>query len=104
MRRRSAASASPARVSSFSLTSSLSRAACHSWGETIGGAFIEGLLQVLVDDVEEPSPNGTLMIHPVGGLGEHPRLEREPVPPALHHARHHARLLEHLQVLGDRGL
>src|SRR3954471_19606415 len=37
MRRRSAASASRACVSSFSLTSNCSRAASHSWGETIGG-------------------------------------------------------------------
>ena len=41
IRRRSAASASPARVNSFSLTSSSSRADCHSCGETIGGIFIE---------------------------------------------------------------
>jgi RNA polymerase sigma-70 factor (ECF subfamily) len=37
IRRRFAASASRARVSSFSLTSSSSRAAFHSWGETICG-------------------------------------------------------------------
>src|SRR5919106_1462424 len=40
IRRRSAASASRARVSSFSFTSSSSRAACHSWGETIVGVFM----------------------------------------------------------------
>src|SRR5689334_6018154 len=40
IRRRSAASASRARVSSFSLTSSSSRAAFHSCGETTGGRFI----------------------------------------------------------------
>lgn len=40
IRLRSAASTSRARVSSFSLASSLSRAAFHSPGETIGGVFI----------------------------------------------------------------
>src|SRR5260370_28025868 len=38
--RRSAASASRARVASFSLMSSLSRAACHSAGETTCGLII----------------------------------------------------------------
>src|SRR5215467_13209102 len=40
IRRRSAASASRARVKAFSLTSSSWRAASHSCGETIGGVFI----------------------------------------------------------------
>src|SRR6266702_8532274 len=40
IRRRSAASASRARVSSFSFTSSCWRAASHSCGDTIGGVFI----------------------------------------------------------------
>ena len=62
------------------------------------------LLQVLVDDVEQAPPEGALAIHPVGRLAEHVGLEREPVRPALDHARHDAGLLQHLQVLGDRGL
>src|SRR3954454_18358746 len=45
IRRRSAASASPALVCSFSFTSSFSRAAFHSCGETIGGVFISSLLE-----------------------------------------------------------
>src|SRR5262245_36592439 len=40
MRRRAAASASRARVSSFSLTRSSWSAACQSCGETTGGMFI----------------------------------------------------------------
>src|ERR687898_3323907 len=40
MRRRSAASASRARVCAFSFTSKSSCAASHSWRETIGGVFI----------------------------------------------------------------
>src|SRR4051812_22256211 len=40
MRRRSAASASRARVSAFSFTSSRSRAVSHSCGDTVGGVFI----------------------------------------------------------------
>src|SRR5918996_2285640 len=39
MRRRSAARASRARVSSFSLTSKFSQAVCHSSGETMGDVF-----------------------------------------------------------------
>ena len=106
IRRRSAASASRARVSSFSLTSSSSRAASHSCGrdDRRGVHRASFLLQVLVDDVEQAPPEGALAIHPVGRLAEHVGLEREPVRPALDHARHDARLLQHLQVLGDRGL
>src|SRR6266853_3704403 len=40
IRRRSAASASRARIEAFSFTSSCSRAAAHSCGDTIGGVFI----------------------------------------------------------------
>src|SRR5882757_1346750 len=40
IRRRSAANASWARVSAFSLTRSCSRAALHSCGDTIGGVFM----------------------------------------------------------------
>src|SRR4051812_48830218 len=49
IRRRSAASASRARVCSFSLTSSSSRARCHSSGVTIGGAFMAFLPSEAVD-------------------------------------------------------
>ena len=42
IRRRSAASASRARVNAFSLTSSSCRADSHSSGDTIGGVFIAG--------------------------------------------------------------
>jgi hypothetical protein len=62
------------------------------------------LLQILVDDVEQAPPEGALPIHPVGGLAQHLGCERETVRAALDHAPHDARLLEHLQVLGDRGL
>ena len=55
IRRRSAASASRARVSSFSLTSSSSRAASHSCGDTIGGMFISA-----------PPPSGTHRRHRTG--------------------------------------
>src|SRR4029450_9139223 len=48
IRRRSAASASRARVNSFSLTSSSARAAADSSGDTIGGVFIADLLPVVV--------------------------------------------------------
>src|SRR5829696_5760694 len=72
IRLRWAASASRARVSSFSLTSSSSRAACHSSGDTIGGVFIGSvLLQIVVGDVEQTPPEGALAIHPVGCLAEH---------------------------------
>ena len=62
------------------------------------------LLQVLVDNVEQAPPEGALAIHPVGRLAEHVGLEREPVRPAVDHAPDHPGLLQHLQVLGDRGL
>src|SRR5918999_2081983 len=52
IRRRSAASASRTRVSSFSFTNSSWRAASHSCGETIGGMFIGPLLlHLLVDEL-----------------------------------------------------
>src|SRR5918998_2440654 len=105
IRRRSAASASRARVCSFSFTSSFSRAAFHSSGVTIGGICIGlVLLQVLVDDVEQPTPQGPLSIHPVGRLAEHIGLEREAMRPAHDLAPHNTRLLQDLQVLADRGL
>ena len=105
IRRRSAASASRARVSSFSLTSMSARAASHSWGETTGGVFMGlFLLEVLIDDVEQAPPQGALAIHPVGRLAEHVGLERQPMRPAHDLAPDHTRLLEHPQVLGDGGL
>ena len=73
----------------------------HDWRGVHCGLF---LLEVFVDDVEQAPPQGALAIHPVGRLAEHAGLEREPVRPALDHARDDARLLQDLQVLGDRGL
>src|ERR1700722_10927818 len=49
MRRRSAASASWARVAAFSFTSIASRADSHCCAETIGGVFLGS--DVLLDDV-----------------------------------------------------
>src|SRR5215469_3552263 len=61
IRRRLAASASRARVSFFSSTSSSARAAFHSCGDTIGGVFIVAVLpQILVDDVEQAPPQARL--------------------------------------------
>src|SRR6202158_1190965 len=52
IRLRSAASASRARVEAFSFTSSCSRAAAHSCGDTINGVFIAiGLFRLFSDDV-----------------------------------------------------
>src|SRR5438552_3642008 len=48
IRRRSAASASRARVNSFSLTSSCWRAASHSCGDTIGGVFMADSYRVVI--------------------------------------------------------
>src|SRR5437879_10369091 len=48
IRRRSAASASRARVNSFSFTSSCWRAASHSCGETIGGSVLSLSFVLLV--------------------------------------------------------
>src|SRR3954454_6779120 len=48
MRRRSAASASRARITSFSLTRSSARAASHSSAVTTGGVFMVGLLSTRV--------------------------------------------------------
>ena len=62
------------------------------------------LLQVVIDDVEHALPEGALAIHPLGGLLERLGLEREPVRAAVDHAGDDARLLQDLQVLGDRGL
>src|SRR4051812_30137204 len=45
-----------------------------------------------------------MAIHPVGRLAHHVAIEREPMRPAGHDAGHDARLLEHLEVLGDRRL
>src|SRR5687767_6776438 len=71
IRRRSAASASRARVCSFSLTSSSSRAVFHSSGETTGGVFTLLLPpSVLVNDVHEAAPDGPLAIHPLRHLAE----------------------------------
>src|SRR5918994_1149310 len=53
MSRRSAARASRARVSSFSLTSKLSQAVCHSSGETMGGVF-----------TPSPPPSGSRRLSP----------------------------------------
>src|SRR5918995_2063415 len=53
MRRRSAARASRARVSSFSLTSKFSQAVCHSSGETVGGVF-----------TPSPPPSGSRRLSP----------------------------------------
>src|SRR5215210_2445944 len=52
IRRRSAASASRARVSSFSLTRSASRALRQSCGETIGGVFIGSFSSLVHDPVQ----------------------------------------------------
>jgi hypothetical protein len=47
IRRRSAASASRARVIAFSLSSSWSHAACHSCGDTTAGALAGSSLSLL---------------------------------------------------------
>src|ERR687894_700033 len=71
IRRRSAASASRARVCSFSWTSSSSRAVFHSSGETTGGVFT-----LLIPPsgtrrrVHEAAPDGPLAIHPLCHLAE----------------------------------
>ena len=60
-----------ARVSFFSSTSSCSRAASHSCGDTIGGASSWPVLpQVLVDDAGRRPP-GALALHPVRRLAQH---------------------------------
>src|SRR6516165_4497627 len=82
IRRRLAASASRARVSFFSSTSSCSRAASHSCGDTIGGVFIGPVLpQILVDDVE-PAPRRRACAPSSPSLRLGQGLEREPVGPA----------------------
>ena len=50
------------------------------------------------------TPQRALVIDPVGRDVQHVGLERQPVRPALDHAPDDAGLLQHLQVLGDRGL
>ena len=106
IRRRSAASASRARVSSFSLTSSSSRAASHSCGETIGWRVHSDSSSFRYSSTtsnRRPQRARWRSIHSAASL-EHVGLEREAVRPALDHARDDAGLLEHLQVLRDRGL
>src|SRR4029079_2838600 len=62
------------------------------------------LLEVLIDYVEHPAPEGALAIHPVGRLAQHVGLEREPMRAAVDDPGDDPGLLEHLQVLRDRGL
>src|SRR5206468_10041605 len=55
-------------------------------------------LQVLADDIEEALPALPLALDPIRGLGKRLRPQGETVGPAVDHAAHNARLLQHLQV------
>ena len=61
------------------------------------------LLEVLVDYVQQAAPEGALAIHPSGRLAERLGLGVSVGAP-VDRAGDDAGLLEHLQVLGDRGL
>src|SRR5262245_40900306 len=115
IRRRSAASASRARVTAFSFTSSCCRADSHSSGETIGGVFIVNssspyvrscscaVLQVVLQRVERAVP---VACEPGQDLFRHSHRRRAklvPHPPALPLlCCHQASLGQQRQVLGDR--
>ena len=68
------------------------RGGCRSWyvdersdpeKATIAAAQYLKTLWKMFDDVEQAAPDRPLAIQPVGGLLEHPRLQREPVRAAL---------------------
>src|SRR5215203_3797954 len=80
IRRRSAASASRARVSAFSFTSSSWRAASHACGDTIGGGFMADSSHNLGP---RPSPASSYQSRPLGGgasVGPLMRLLQHPMP------------------------
>src|SRR5215216_6483138 len=80
IRRRSAASASRARVSSFSFTSRSWRAASHACGDTIGGGFMADSSHNLGP---RPSPASSYQSRPLGGgasVGPLMRLLQHPMP------------------------
>ena len=54
--------------------------------------------RILADDIEEPLPALPLAFYPVRGIGKSHGPQGEAVGPAVDHAAHDARLLQHLQV------
>src|ERR1700693_985662 len=79
-RRRSAASASPARVCAFSFASRRSRAICHSAADTIfGSAFVNFVFMTIFND----STNQ----HSLPGQQNKHEGTKEPTAPGERHAR-----------------
>ena len=84
----------------------------HRWSPIAFPALSRGVLFLLrlqlvqqgVEALEAPLPELAVALEPVGGLGE--RLGLEPARPPLRvaAARNQPGALEHLEVLGDRGL
>ena len=111
IRRRCAASASRARVTSFSCTSSRSRAVSHSCGVTIGGVSIvvsaflscsrtpvEVLLQGVQRAVLVAGQRGQKLLRDLHWRGAQPVADP---PPLAGFGRHQARVGQQGQVLGD---